>query len=75
LTVIGSEFDTTVEQTAHVALISLCESRLAATAVMLIALFLIRNQENPMWKQCHEAVTDLEGPHFSAGMAAMAKYT
>jgi hypothetical protein len=75
LTVIGSEFDTTVEQTAHVALTSLCESRLAATAVMLIAPFLIRNQENPMWKQCLEAVTDLEGPHFSAGMAAMAKYT
>jgi hypothetical protein len=42
---------------------------------MPIVLFLIQNQKNPMWKQCLEAVSDLEGPHFSAGMAAMAKYT
>jgi hypothetical protein len=49
-TIGGSEPDTTVKQTAHVALTSLCESRLAATAVMLIALFPIQNLENPMWK-------------------------
>jgi hypothetical protein len=33
-TVIGVEIDETVEQTAQVALTSLCESRLADTAVM-----------------------------------------
>jgi hypothetical protein len=37
-TVIGSEPDTTVEQMAHVALTSLCESHLAAIATMLITL-------------------------------------
>jgi hypothetical protein len=49
-TVIGVELDETVEQTAQVALTSLCESRLADTAAMPIALFLIRNQEEPVWK-------------------------
>jgi hypothetical protein len=73
-TIAGSEPNTTVEQTAHVALTSLCQSHLAATAAMPIALFMIRNKENPMWKQCLEAVSDLKGPHFSTDMAAMAKY-
>jgi hypothetical protein len=41
---------------------------------MLIVLFLIQNQENPMWKQHLEAVSDPKGPHFNTGMAAMAKY-
>jgi hypothetical protein len=41
---------------------------------MLIALFLIRNQEDPMWKQCLEPVSNPEGPHFHAGMAALAGY-
>jgi hypothetical protein len=27
-----------------------------------------------MWKQLLEAVSDLEGPHFNVGRAAMAKY-
>jgi hypothetical protein len=49
-TVGGSEPDTTVEQTKHVTLTSLCESCLAAIAMMPIALFPIQNQENPMWK-------------------------
>jgi hypothetical protein len=49
-TIIDSELDDTVEQTAHVALTSLCESRLAATIVMPITLFLIRNQGDPVWK-------------------------
>jgi hypothetical protein len=49
-TVMGVELDETVEQTAQVALTSLCESRLADTAVMSIVLFLIRNQEDPVWK-------------------------
>jgi hypothetical protein len=45
--VIGSEPDTGVEMIAHIALTSLCEDRLAATAALPIALLLILNQENP----------------------------
>jgi hypothetical protein len=58
-TIISSEPDTTIEQTAHVALTSLCESRLTATTAMPIALFPIRNQENRVWKQRLEAVSNL----------------
>jgi hypothetical protein len=74
-TVIGVELDETIEQTAQVALTSLCETRLANTAAMPIALFPIRNQEDPMWKQRLEAVSNPEGPHFHTGMAALAGYT
>jgi hypothetical protein len=74
-TVIGIEQDETVEQTEQVALTSLCESRLADTAAMPIALFPIRNQEDPMWKQRLEAVFNPEGPHFHVSMAALAGYT
>jgi hypothetical protein len=74
-TIISSEIDTTVERTAHVALTSLCESRLTATTTMSIALFPIRNQENPLWKQRLEVVSDLKGHHVNAGMDAMAKYS
>jgi hypothetical protein len=42
-TVIRVELDETVDQTAQVALTSLCESRLADTAAMLITFFPIRN--------------------------------
>jgi hypothetical protein len=49
-TVIGNEIDDTIEQMAHVALTSLCKSRLATIAAIPIALFLIRNQGYPMWK-------------------------
>jgi hypothetical protein len=49
-TIIGVELDETVEQTAQVTLTSLCETRLTDTAAMLIALFMIRNQEDPVWK-------------------------
>jgi hypothetical protein len=73
-TIIGSEPDTTILQTAHVALTSLYESRLAATASMPITLFPICNRENRVWKQRLEAMFDLEGPHFSTGMAVMARY-
>jgi hypothetical protein len=73
-TIIGVELDETVEQMAHIALTSLYESRLTDTAAMPITLFLIRNQEDPMWKQCLEAVSNPEGPHFHAGMAAFARY-
>jgi hypothetical protein len=73
-TIVGIELDTTVEQTAHAALTSLCESHLAATGTMPNTLFSIQNQENPMWKQRLEAVFNLKGLHFNIGMAAMAKY-
>jgi hypothetical protein len=73
-TVIGVELDETVEQTAQVALTSLCETRLADTAAMPIALFPIRNQEDHVWKQCLEAVSNPEGPHFHVDMAALAGY-
>jgi hypothetical protein len=63
-----------VEQTAQVALTSLCETRLADTATMPIALFPICNQEDPVWKQRLEAVSNPEGPHFHTGMAALAGY-
>jgi hypothetical protein len=74
-TVIGVELDETVEQTAQVALTSLCETRLADTAAMPIVLFPIRNQEDPVWKQRLEVVSNPEGPHFHTGMAASAGYT
>jgi hypothetical protein len=73
-TVIGVELDETVEQTAQVALTSLCESRLAETARMPIALFPIHNQEDPVWKQRLEAMSNPEGTHFNAGMAALVGY-
>jgi hypothetical protein len=73
-TVIGVELDETVEQTAQVALTSLCETRLADTAMMPIALFPIHNQEDPMWKQRLEAMSNPEGPHFHAGMVVLAGY-
>jgi hypothetical protein len=74
-TVIGVELDETVEQTAQVALTSLCETCLADAIAMPIALFPIHNQEDPVWKQRLEAVSNPEGPHFHAGMAALAGYT
>jgi hypothetical protein len=73
-TINGVKLDETVEETAQVALTSLCESRLADTVVMPIVLFLIRNQEDPLWKQCLEAVSNPKGPHFHAGMAALDGY-
>jgi cell division protein FtsB len=74
-TVVSNEPDTTVEQIAHITLTALCESRLATTIMMPIALFLIRNKEYPMWKKHLEAMSDLEDPHFDIDIAAMAKYT
>jgi hypothetical protein len=47
--IIGSELDTGVEMMAHIALTSLCEDHLIATAVLPIVLLLIWNQENPVW--------------------------
>jgi hypothetical protein len=72
--IIGSEPDTGVEMMAHIALTSLCEDRLAATTTLPIALPPIQNQENPVWQQCLEAMSDLRGPHFHTEMTSMAKY-
>jgi hypothetical protein len=72
--VISSEPDTGVEMMAHIALTSLCEDRLTATATLPITLLSIRNQENPIWQQRLEAMSDLNGPHFHVGVTSLAKY-
>jgi hypothetical protein len=72
--IIGSEPDTGVEMMAHIALTSLCEDRLVATTTVPITLPPIQNQENPVWQQCLEAMSDLKGPHFHTEMTSMAKY-
>jgi hypothetical protein len=72
--VIGSEPNNGVELMAHIALTSLCEDHLAATAALPITLLLIRNQKNPVWQQRLEAVSDLKSPHFHTGMTSLAKY-
>jgi hypothetical protein len=48
--VIDSEPDTGIEMMAHIALTSLGEDRLTATATLPIALLSIRDQENPVWQ-------------------------
>jgi hypothetical protein len=58
----------------HIALTSLCEDHLAATAALPIALLPIRDQENPIWQQHLEAVSNLNGPHFHVGMTSLARY-
>jgi hypothetical protein len=72
--IVGGELDNTVEKMAHAALTLLCERSLAATTDLLISLFLIHDQEDPVWQQCLKAVSDLESPNFNARWAAMAKY-
>jgi hypothetical protein len=74
MTVVGVELDKMVEQEAHVTLTALCESRLNDTATMPIVLFPIHEQEEPMWRQCLQDMTDPQGPHFHAGIAARTKY-
>jgi hypothetical protein len=73
--IISSEPDTDVELMAHIALTSLCEARLAATVALPIALLPIRNQENPIWQQQLEVVSDHHFPHFHARMTSFPKYT
>jgi hypothetical protein len=73
--IIGSKPDTAVKMMAQVTLTSLCEDCIAATAALPIALLLIQNQENPMWQQCLEAMSDLEGPHFIAATASLVKFS
>jgi hypothetical protein len=72
--IIGSEPNTGVELLAHSALTSLCKDHLAATAALPIALLLIQDQENPVWQQRLEAVSNLKGPHFHVGMTSLARY-
>jgi hypothetical protein len=72
--VISSKPDTGVELMSHVALTSLCEDHLAATAALPITLLSIQDQENPVLQQCLEAVSNLRGPHLHAGMTSLARY-
>jgi hypothetical protein len=72
--VIGNELDTGIEMIAHIILTSLCKDRLATIAALFMALLLIRNQENLIWQQCLEAMSDLKGPHFHVGMTSLARY-
>jgi hypothetical protein len=74
VSVIGSKPNTGVEMMVRIALTSLCEDCLTATAALPIALLLIRDQENPAWQQCLASMSDLEGPHFHAGMTSLARY-
>jgi hypothetical protein len=73
-TSVSVELDEMVEQAVHIALTTQYESSLDDTTAMPITLFLIREQEESMWRQHLQDVTDPEGPHFHAGMAAMTKY-
>jgi hypothetical protein len=72
--VISSEPDTGVELMGHIALTSLCEDHLTATAALSIALLPIQDQENPVWQQRLEVVSNLKGPHFHAEMTSLARY-
>jgi hypothetical protein len=72
--VISSEPDTGIERMAHIALTSLCEDRLAVATSLPIVLLLIRNQENPVWQQHLEAMSNLEGPHFHTEMTSLVRY-
>jgi hypothetical protein len=73
--VIGNDIDDAVKKMVHVALMTLCERSLAITVDAPLALFLIRNQEEPVWQQHHEAVCDITSPQFSFQCSHLAKYT
>jgi hypothetical protein len=73
VTIMGVVLDDVLDKTAHFALTSLHGSR-TDTAAMPLVLFLFRYQGDPMWQQCFEPVSDPKGPHYHAGMAAMAEY-
>jgi hypothetical protein len=72
-TVIGIEPNNTIDRTTQVALASLCGSRLADTTMMPIALFLFCFQGELTGKKRLEAISDPEGPHYHAGMVALAE--
>jgi hypothetical protein len=46
----GSELDDVVEKMAHAALTTLCEHSLTATTDMLISLFPVHDQDDPVWQ-------------------------
>jgi hypothetical protein len=58
VSVIGSKPDTGVELMTHIALSSLCEECLIAMVALPIMILSIWNQENPVWQQRLEAVSD-----------------
>jgi hypothetical protein len=72
--IIDSKPDTGIERMAHIALTSLCEGRLTAIAALSITLLPIQNQENPVWQQRLEVVSDLKSPHFHASMTSLDRY-
>jgi hypothetical protein len=72
--VISIKPNTGVALMAHVALTSLCQDHLTATAAPVIALLPIQNQENPIWQQRLKAMSNLKGPHFHAEMTSLDKY-
>jgi hypothetical protein len=72
--VIDSEPDTGIEMMAHIALTSLCQDHLTATAALPITLLPIWDQGSTVWQQRLAAVFDLKGPHFHARMTSLARY-
>jgi hypothetical protein len=72
--IIGSEPNTDIQLMVHMALTSLCEDCLAATAALPIALLPIQDQENPIWQQRLEAVSNLMGPHLHTRMTSLVRY-
>jgi hypothetical protein len=74
ITLLPTDTNTDVELMAHIALTSLCEDHLTATATLPITLLLIWDQENPIWQQGLEAVSNLKGPYFHTRMTLLARY-
>jgi hypothetical protein len=72
--IIGSEPDTGAKMMVHIALTSLCEDLLAAIVALPIVLLPIQNQENSIWQQRHESMSNLKGPHFHARMTLLTRY-
>jgi hypothetical protein len=72
--IISSEPNTGVELMVHIALTSLCEDHLGTTAALPIALLPIWDLENPVWQQRLEAMSNIMGPHFHAGMTSLTRY-
>jgi hypothetical protein len=72
--IISSEPDTGIEVMVHSTLTSLCENHLTAIVALPITLLPIWNQENPVWQQRLEAMSDLKGPHFHTRMTSLARY-
>jgi hypothetical protein len=57
--IFDNDVDDPIEKMVHVALTARCQHSLAVTADTPLALFLICNQEDPMWQQCQEDVCDI----------------